>query len=173
MNFMVHWLNNKEMTYTEEMERLVAEMDRLEQQQHDDADHGQSRDAAHHGQSRDAAHHGQSRDAARHGQSRDAAQHGQFRDAANTVNSVPVEFNHVTIHSVTMSNGDMVIMMVDCSTGSRLEFILVWPCDEVSFIATEGWIGECLAPCLACRSPEMEISIASSLCMLPPGEFEI
>ena len=50
MNFMVHWLNNKEMTYTEEMERLVAEMDRLEQQQHEAAEHGQSSDAAEHGQ---------------------------------------------------------------------------------------------------------------------------
>ncbi|XP_037074654.1 dmX-like protein 2, partial [Pollicipes pollicipes] len=37
MNFMVHWLNNKEMTYTDEMERLMAEIDRLEQQQQQEA----------------------------------------------------------------------------------------------------------------------------------------
>ena len=43
MNFMVHWLNNKEMTYTDAMDRLVAEVDRLEQQQHDASDRGQSR----------------------------------------------------------------------------------------------------------------------------------
>ncbi|XP_043192763.1 dmX-like protein 2 isoform X3 [Amphibalanus amphitrite] len=48
LNFMVHWLNNKEMTYTDAMERLAAEMDRLEQQQHEaaDRDHSPSGDGS-------------------------------------------------------------------------------------------------------------------------------